>query len=322
MKSAITMTSPGPDHPWAQGEEPLCGGVSVLIPARDERDNLPGLIAEVHEALAGQRYEIIVVDDGSSDGSWSWLKQAAQEDSRLRPYHHGTSFGQSTSLWQAARLARGRWLATLDGDGQNDPADLPDMLSLATLEKLDLVAGHRTQRRDDAVKRVSSRLANAIRQALLQDDTPDTGCGIKVMRRDVFLRLPYFDHMHRFLPALVRAQGGKVQSLAVLHRERVAGVSKYGFFDRLWVGIADIVGVMWLVRRSRLPSPLENIFGHAASEAIDHGSLPLVGTPVSTPSAFAPTSLFDSPSRYQADGHDAAAGDSNPDQADVARGAC
>jgi dolichol-phosphate mannosyltransferase len=104
----------------------------------------------------------------------------------------------------------------------------------------------------------------------LHDDTPDTGCGIKIIRRDVFLRLPYFDHMHRFLPALVRAQGGQVKSLPVRHRERVAGVSKYGFFDRLWVGISDIVGVMWLVRRSRLPSPLQNTSGHAASEALGH----------------------------------------------------
>ncbi|WP_240704158.1 glycosyltransferase family 2 protein [Cobetia marina] len=267
MPSSTAMPTPSSPHVSAQ-EDSSSEGISVLIPGRDERDNLPKLIAEVHAALAGRRYEIIVVDDGSSDDSWRWLTQAALEDSRLRPYHHDTSFGQSTSLWQAARLARGEWLATLDGDGQNDPADLPDMLSLASLEGLDMVAGHRTERRDDAVKRVSSRLANAIRQALLHDDTPDTGCGIKVTRRDVFLRLPYFDHMHRFLPALVRAQGGKVQSLPVRHRERVAGVSKYGFFDRLWVGISDIIGVMWLVRRSRLPSPLQNLSGNAVSETL------------------------------------------------------
>ncbi|MGS0467860.1 glycosyltransferase family 2 protein [Cobetia marina] len=172
MPSSTAMPTPSSPHVSAQ-EDSSSEGISVLIPGRDERDNLPKLIAEVHAALAGRRYEIIVVDDGSSDDSWRWLTQAALEDSRLRPYHHDTSFGQSTSLWQAARLARGEWLATLDGDGQNDPADLPDMLSLASLEGLDMVAGHRTERRDDAVKRVSSRLANAIRQALLHDDTPD-----------------------------------------------------------------------------------------------------------------------------------------------------
>lgn len=270
MNESFASPIGSPRH--ATADTALNGGISVLIPGRDERDNLPGLIAEVHAALAGKCYEIIVIDDGSSDDSWRWLKEAALEDTRLRPFHHDTSFGQSTSVWQAARLARGEWLATLDGDGQNDPADLTDMLSLATLESLDMVAGHRTERRDDAVKRLSSRLANGIRQAMLHDDTPDTGCGIKVMRRETFLRLPYFDHMHRFLPALVRAQGGKVQSLPVRHRERTAGVSKYGFFDRLWVGISDVIGVMWLVRRSRLPSPLQTVTGQAACEALKHAA--------------------------------------------------
>ncbi|WP_246116583.1 glycosyltransferase family 2 protein [Cobetia crustatorum] len=290
MNPSTAPTMACPRH-TSSDDDSLNGGISVLIPGRDERDNLPRLVAEVHAALAGKRYEIIVIDDGSSDDSWRWLKGAALEDPRLRPFHHDTSFGQSTSVWQAARLARGEWLATLDGDGQNDPADLPDMLSLASLEGLDLVAGHRTERRDDAIKRVSSRLANAIRQSLLHDDTPDTGCGIKVIRREVFLRLPYFDHMHRFLPALVRAQGGQVQSLPVRHRERVAGVSKYGFFDRLWVGISDIVGVMWLVRRSQLPSPLQNTSGHAASEALGpvRGIMPGNAEDLADAEAAAPT---------------------------------
>lgn len=246
--------------------------LSILIPAKDEAGNLPALLDEIHAAFdtmigVGERtdadhgvsvdYEIIVVDDASTDETWSILMQRAASDARLRPLRHARSAGQSTSVWQAAQAASGEWLATLDGDGQNDPADLPTLLALARRDDLALVAGHRTRRRDDWLKRVSSRLANRIRAALLDDATPDTGCGLKVVRRSAFLALPYFDHMHRFLPALIRAQGGVCRSVAVNHRPRETGQSHYGLNDRLWAGVIDLLGVMWLRKRSRLPQPLE-----------------------------------------------------------------
>lgn len=229
--------------------------VSVIIPAKDEAANLPGLLDEVRAALPALPYEVMVVDDGSTDGTWQLLTQRAASDSRLRPLRHAKSAGQSTSVWQAARAARGEWLATLDGDGQNDPADVPRLVERALQGDVALVAGHRTSRRDDWLKRVSSRVANRVRSALLKDGTPDTGCGLKVIRRDVFMALPYFDHMHRFLPALVQAQGGRCVSVPVGHRARKAGKSHYGVHNRLWAGLLDMLGVMWLRHRSRLPAP-------------------------------------------------------------------
>lgn len=231
--------------------------LSVIISAKDEAENLPDLLDEIAVSLNGTAYEIVVVDDGSSDNTWSLLCQRAIGTSHLRPLRHAHSAGQSTSLWQAARHAQGDWLATLDGDGQNDPADIPRLLEAARGSDLALIAGHRVARQDSWLKRVSSRIANRVRAALLKDATPDTGCGLKLIRREAFLALPYFDHMHRFLPALVQAQGGRCLSLAVNHRPRRAGRSKYGLHDRLWVGLVDIVGVLWLQRRCRLPAPLE-----------------------------------------------------------------
>ncbi|GHB09782.1 glycosyltransferase family 2 protein [Modicisalibacter luteus] len=234
-------------------QQPL---VSVIIPAKDEADNLPHLLDEIAASLADVEHEVLVVDDGSTDTTWTLLTQRAARDHRLRPLHHARSVGQSTSIWQAAHQARGTWLATLDGDGQNDPADLPRLLDKARHEDVAMVAGHRVSRRDDWLKRVSSRVANRIRSALLKDDTPDTGCGLKVIRRDAFVTLPYFDHMHRFLPALIQSQGGRCVSVPVNHRPRQAGRSHYGLNNRLWAGLIDMVGVMWLRRRSRLPATL------------------------------------------------------------------
>lgn len=231
--------------------------LSVIIPARDEVENLPSLLDEIATSLSGIAYEIVVVDDGSSDDSWSLLCQRAASNSHLRLLRHSHGAGQSTSLWQAVRHAQGDWLATLDGDGQNDPADIPRLLDAARDSDLVLIAGHRVARQDSWLKRVSSRTANRVRAALLNDDTPDTGCGLKLIRRETFLALPYLDHMHRFLPALVQAQGGRCLSVTVNHRPRLAGQSKYGLHDRLWVGLVDIVGVLWLQRRCRLPAPLE-----------------------------------------------------------------
>jgi len=246
--------------------------VTVIIPARDEVLNLPILLDEVEAALHALAYEVIVVDDGSADGTWELLTRRAGHDQRLRPVRHARSAGQSTSVWQAARLARGEWLATLDGDGQNDPADVPRLLARALEGDVELVAGHRTSRRDDWVKRVSSRVANSVRSALLRDGTPDTGCGLKVIRRDAFMALPYFDHMHRFLPALVQAQGGRCVSVPVGHRARQAGKSHYGIHNRLWAGLIDMLGVMWLRYRSRLPAPVMQL---DTCHASDTGPEPL-----------------------------------------------
>lgn len=231
--------------------------VSVIIPARDEAGNLPTLLDEIAAALASIDHEVLIVDDASQDASWAMLKARAATDARLRPLRHAKSAGQSTSVWQAAHLARGEWLATLDGDSQNDPADLPRLIERARQDDVTLIAGYRTARHDDWLKRLSSRIANGVRASLLKDATPDTGCGLKVIEREAFLRLPYFDHMHRFLPALVLAQGGRCLSLPVNHRPRGAGRSHYGVHDRLWAGIIDMIGVMWLRRRSRLPAALE-----------------------------------------------------------------
>ncbi|MGM8932319.1 glycosyltransferase family 2 protein [Salinicola halophyticus] len=245
--------------------------LSVLIPAKDEVGNLPGLLDEISLALADVDHEVIVVDDASTDGTWEILTQRAARDSRVRPLRHAKSAGQSTSVWQAAWAARGTWLGTLDGDGQNDPADLPSLFARAQQGDVMLVAGHRTNRRDDWLKRISSKVANHVRSALLDDATPDTGCGLKVIRRDAFVSLPYFDHMHRFLPALVRAQGGTCVSVAVNHRPRGTGESHYGLNNRLWVGIVDMIGVMWLRRRSRLPAALVDT-PTPATEANENGT--------------------------------------------------
>jgi dolichol-phosphate mannosyltransferase len=168
--------------------------------------------------------------------------------------------GQSAAIRSGVKAARGAWIATLDGDGQNDPADIPALWRIAqdspATPRL-LIAGHRSRRQDSPSKRRASRIANAVRRRLLHDDTPDTGCGLKLFRRDLFLDLPYFDHMHRFLPALVLREGGVVRSVPVNHRPRERGVSKYGVFDRLAVGITDLIGVMWLRRRASRPVPVE-----------------------------------------------------------------
>ncbi len=232
--------------------------VSVLIPAKNEAENLPALIREVATALAGQSWELLVVDDGSTDDTSAVLAALrAQEVPQLRILRHEHSLGQSTSIYHAAQAARGVWLVTLDGDGQNDPADIPGMLAMvagqeATSNGIKLVAGHRVNRQDTASKRYASKFANAIRRRMLKDNTPDTGCGLKVIERAMYVRLPYFDHMHRYIPALVQRHGGRMCVHPVNHRHRQAGVSKYGNLDRAIVGISDLLGVWWLIRRSKL----------------------------------------------------------------------
>ena len=248
--------------------------VSVLIPAKNESGNLAALLDAVEQALEGQAFEVIVVDDGSTDDTWPMLMRYQADHAWLRPLHHAKSAGQSTSVWQAAWAARGTWLATLDGDGQNDPADLPAMLDIIKARSLALLAGHRTHRQDDQIKLLSSRIANAVRSWLLKDETPDTGCGIKVMQRDAFLRLPYFNHMHRFLPALMRAQGHDIDSHPVRHHPRGTGASNYGTLDRLRAGLLDLLGVAWLVHRSRLPAPLETHGQQRTGDTVEAGHQP------------------------------------------------
>jgi dolichol-phosphate mannosyltransferase len=231
--------------------------ISVVVPVRNEAPNIEPLIAEIRAALAAVPHEIVYVDDGSDDDTWPLLRQAALAGG-LTVVRHREGCGQSAAIVTGVKAASGHWIATLDGDGQNDPADIPALLARAEAETaagagLLLIAGHRTTRRDSFVKRITSRLANGIRAALLGDATPDTGCGLKMFARAAFLDLPAFDHMHRFLPALFIRAGGKVVSVPVNHRPRIRGASKYGTLDRLWVGIFDLVGVYWLQRRCMRP---------------------------------------------------------------------
>ena len=240
---------------------PTCdyaGQLSVVVPVKDEAGNILPLIEEIHASLSGKaEFEIIVVDDGSTDDTPQQLALAQQRFAMLRVIRHSRSCGQSTALASAVRAARHPWIATLDGDGQNDPADIPQLLAaLAPGQRppgLALVAGWRSKRNDSGLRKLSSRIANGVRSSLLGDGTPDTGCGLKVFSRELFLRLPFFDHLHRFLPALFLREGAQVISVPVNHRPRTRGKSKYGVHNRLWVGIVDLCGVMWLKRRMTYP---------------------------------------------------------------------
>ncbi len=231
--------------------------LAVVVPVKNEQDNVLPLIEEIHAALEGvAEFEVVYVDDGSDDRTPQKLAEAKEKFPRLRSVRHRESCGQSQAVATGIKAARARFIATLDGDGQNDPADIPAMLATlraAADPALFLVAGHRHKRRDSAVKRYTSKFANALRRALLHDDTPDTGCGLKLFARDAFLDLPRFDHMHRYLPALFLRAGGAVVSVPVNHRPRERGVSKYGTLDRALVGITDLLGVMWLIKRSSPP---------------------------------------------------------------------
>jgi dolichol-phosphate mannosyltransferase len=235
--------------------------LSVVVPVRDEAGNIAPLIDELARALSplGQ-YEIVYVDDGSGDGTAEVLAAAAGHVPQLVVLRHLKSCGQSAALATGIGAARAEWIVTMDGDGQNDPGDIKRLLTACDIELTDrhggdkvMVCGRRALRRDTWAKRTASRIANTVRAWLLGDHTPDTGCSLKLFRRDDFLAMPRFDHMHRFLPALMIRQGGRVISVDVGHRPRLSGQSNYGVLDRLWVGIVDLLGVMWLMRRTSRP---------------------------------------------------------------------
>lgn len=236
--------------------------ISVVVPVHDEEENIVPLAGEVRSALAASfDYELIFVNDGSGDGTLDRLRELAGRDPRVRALSHGMRSGQSMALCSGVRAARAPLVATLDGDRQNDPADIPRLVETirdpARPARLALVAGMRTRRRDSLVKRISSRIANGVRSRILHDRTPDTGCGLKVFLREAFLALPHFDHMHRYLPALFLGQGWEVRSVEVRHRPRAGGRTHYGTLDRLGVGIVDLFGVLWLLRRSKIPEVTE-----------------------------------------------------------------
>lgn len=237
--------------------------ISVVVPVHNEQDNIRPQIEEIFAALEGQTaLEVIYVDDGSTDGTLERLRTESHRwQGRLRVVVHPSPCGQSTAIYSGIRAARSPWIVTLDGDRQNDPADIPALLRAARESghpRL-MVIGHRVQRRDTWIRRLSSRVANGVRGALLRDRTPDTGCGLKVFPRELFLALPYFDHMHRFLSALVLREGGEVLSLPVSHRPRRQGRSKYGLHNRLWAGIVDMLGVAWLQKREKRPAHVQEV---------------------------------------------------------------
>jgi dolichol-phosphate mannosyltransferase len=244
--------------------------LSVVIPVMNEAENVVPLIGEIAAALDGLlSYEIVCVDDGSSDGTAAEITRLAAPQVRL--VRHRRRCGQSAAIRSGVAAALAPWIATLDGDGQNDPADIPrlwDLLRTVPARPRLLLTGDRQKRRDSASKRIASRVANRVRARLLGDATPDTGCGLKLFSRALFLELPAFDHMHRFLPALVLRAGGNVRSVPVNHRPRHAGVSKYGLLDRLTVGIADLFGVWWLQRRAIRPQLLADESEAETGEAV------------------------------------------------------
>ena len=229
--------------------------LTVVIPVFNEAQSIRSLISEISDALINIDYEIVVVDDHSSDETANVLIKIQKNNKRLRIIRHEKNYGQSFAIRSGVKCAKSSWIATLDGDGQNDPSDIPRLFD-ALIEKSGkdkniLIAGFRFKRKDSWLKRISSKYANKVRSSLLQDEVPDTGCGLKLFSRDFFLDLPSFNHMHRYIPALYISRGGVVFSLKVNHRHREKGYSKYGFNNRFWVGITDLFGLMWLQRRSR-----------------------------------------------------------------------
>jgi dolichol-phosphate mannosyltransferase len=234
--------------------------LSIVIPSKDEAESLGDLLNEISTALAGDSFEVIVVDDGSTDSTPGVLQRLAEVHPFLRCLVHAQSCGKSAAILTGVRAARAPLIATLDGDGQNDPRYLPALLALMAEPGVGLAAGQRIKHAHSQAKRIGSRFANRLRARLLHDNTRDTACGLKAFRRDVFLRLPYFDTMHRFLPALVQREGLAVRHLDVIDRDRLHGRSKYGVIDRAIVGLFDLFGVRWLIKRRKRRPEAKEIF--------------------------------------------------------------
>jgi dolichol-phosphate mannosyltransferase len=228
--------------------------VSIVVPVKNEAGNIEPLVAEIAAALgADASFEIVYVDDGSSDATTDQLRALMASRPWLRAIRHKVSCGQSAAVRTGVIQARAPIVVTLDGDGQNDPAFIPALIAAleAGAPRVGLIAGQRVGRQASRFKKLQSRIANAVRGAILRDGTSDSGCGLKAFRREVFLALPYFDGLHRFLPALVRREGYGIGYVDVIDRLRRAGVSNYGMWDRLWIGLLDLAGVWWLIRRKR-----------------------------------------------------------------------
>jgi glycosyltransferase involved in cell wall biosynthesis len=235
--------------------------ISVVVPVFDEEGAAPDLAREIAAAFAGRSFEIVFVDDRSRDMTRAALVALKAEIPQLRVLTHEANSGQSRAIRSGVLAARGAIIVTLDGDGQNDPADGPKLVDalLASGPKLALVGGERVKRQDSQAKKIASRFGNGVRKRLLKDTANDTGCGLKAFRRDAFLRLPYFDHIHRYIPALMIREGYEVAFLPVNHRHRQTGRSKYTNLGRLWASMSDLLGVMWLQSRSRLPRGVEEL---------------------------------------------------------------
>ncbi|ABE62872.1 glycosyl transferase, family 2 [Nitrobacter hamburgensis X14] len=239
--------------------------VSIVVPVRNEADNVAPLVDEIAAALDGRwAYEIVYINDGSTDATAERLAEIMTKRGNLRQIRHEKSSGQSAAVRTGVRAARGKIVATLDGDGQNNPAFLPELITAIENggDRIGLAAGQRVGRKDTGFKKLQSRIANKVRSRVLSDGTRDTGCGLKAFRREVFLSLPYFDGLHRFLPALVRREGHDIAYVDVTDRPRRSGVSNYGFFDRLWIGIMDLAGVWWLIRRKKSTPVATEVLRH------------------------------------------------------------
>jgi dolichol-phosphate mannosyltransferase len=243
--------------------------ISVIVPVRNEAGNVAPLVAEIaaalQSALPDRAFEIVYVNDGSTDATEAELRSLMADSPWLRQVRHGISCGQSAAIRTGVAMARAPLVVTLDGDGQNDPAFIPELIAAleAGAPRTGLIAGQRVGRKATGFKKLQSRVANGVRAAVLKDGTRDTGCGLKAFRRDLFLSLPYFDGLHRFLPALVRREGFDIGYVDVIDRLRHHGVSNYGFWDRLWIGILDLAGVWWLIRRKRrVPQSEEVTLAH------------------------------------------------------------
>lgn len=235
--------------------------ISVVVPVFDEEGAAPALAREIAAAFKGRNYELIFVDDASRDGTRAALKTLAKEIPQLRVLGHRKNSGQSRAIRSGILAARGGIVVTLDGDGQNDPADGPALVDAlaAGPPELALVGGERVKRQDSAAKKVASRIGNGVRKRLLRDTANDTGCGLKAFRRDAFLRLPYFDHIHRYIPALMQREGYQIAFRPVNHRHRQTGASKYTNLGRLWASLSDLFGVIWLQSRARHPGAVDEL---------------------------------------------------------------